>query len=153
MRYADCRGSYRCTNVKCPFRVQYGVINTTQIEKDATSSEVCRVCQEKAEYVPCPGRRYVKLGKSLVKVFHCGTHTCPVVNKPSKPTERVRDILKKTPELKPSQVQSAFILSALRSEEDWDKVQSEASQILDRKWIANQKQNLKREINPYRRKL
>jgi hypothetical protein len=70
------------------------------------------------------------------------------VNKPGKPTEHMRDVLGKKTELKPSQVQSPFILSTLRSEEDWDKVQSEASQILDRKWIAKQKQNLKRELHP-----
>ena len=42
---------------------------------------------------------------------------------------RVEDILRKNPEMKPSQVQSAFVLSALRSGEDWNKVVNEASQI------------------------
>lgn len=28
MRYADCRGSFKCINSQCPFRVQFGVTNT-----------------------------------------------------------------------------------------------------------------------------
>lgn len=28
MRYADCRGSFKCINTQCPFRVQFGVTNT-----------------------------------------------------------------------------------------------------------------------------
>ncbi|KAJ7385082.1 hypothetical protein OS493_017447, partial [Desmophyllum pertusum] len=27
MRYADCQGSFKCSNQKCPFRVQFGVVN------------------------------------------------------------------------------------------------------------------------------
>lgn len=46
--------------------------------------------------------------------------------------------------MKPSQVQSAFVLSALRSSKDWNKVVNEASQILDKKWIENRKQDLKK---------
>lgn len=63
-------------------------------------------------------------------------------------SQRVEDILRKNPEMKPSQVQSAFVLSALRSGEDWNKVVNEASQILDKKWIENRKQDLKKTTNP-----
>lgn len=104
----------------------------------------CRVCGEEMVYVACPARRYLKIGKKNIKVFHCGEHTCPIQEKASKPTERVEDILRKNPERKPSQVQSAFVLSALRSGEDWNKVVNEASQILDKKWIENRKQDLKK---------
>lgn len=30
--HADCAGSYKCKKQQCPFKVQYGVINTTQFE-------------------------------------------------------------------------------------------------------------------------
>jgi len=33
VRYADCKGSNKCVNMNCPFKVQYGVVNTTQFEK------------------------------------------------------------------------------------------------------------------------
>lgn len=108
----------------------------------------CRVCGEEMVYVACPARRYLKIGKKNINVFHCGEHTCPIQEKASKPTERVEDILRKNPEMKPSQVQSAFVLSALRSGEDWNKVVNEASQILDKKWIENRKQDLKKTAHP-----
>ena len=33
VRYADCKGSNKCVNSNCPFKVEYGVVNTTQFEK------------------------------------------------------------------------------------------------------------------------
>ena len=32
--------------------------------------------------------------------------------------------------------------------EDWDKMEKEATQLLDRKWIVNQKQSVRQEIHP-----
>lgn len=131
MRYVDCRGS-----LDCPCKVQYGVINRMQMEK-REGVYVCGVCEDAAVFVVCAARRYLQTGKKHIKVFHRGTHTCPVQEKPTKPAERVKEILQKNPDMKPAQVQSAFFLSALRSGEDWTTVVSEASQILDKKWIAN----------------
>jgi len=36
MRYADCRGSFKCINTQCPYCVQFGVTNTKQF-KNGTS--------------------------------------------------------------------------------------------------------------------
>ena len=145
MRYADCRGSYKCENIDCPYRVQYGVINRMQMKK-REGVHVCGVCEDPAVFVECAARRYLQTGKKHIKVFHCGTHTCPVQEKPAKPAERVKEILQKNPDMKPAQVQSAFVLSALRSGEDWTTVVSEGSQILHKKWIANQEQDLRKKI-------
>lgn len=90
----------------------------------------------------------MKYGKKNLQVFHCGNHTCPVTSRPEKPTERVKEMIKKHPQLKPSEIQSAFVMSSLRTEEDWEKVEKEATQLLDRKWIANQKQSVRQEIHP-----
>lgn len=81
-------------------------------------------------------------------MFHCGNHTCPVTSRPEKPTECVREMIKKHPCLKPAEIQSAFVLSSLRTEEDWEKVEKEAAQLLDRKWISNRKQTVRQEIHP-----
>ena len=84
----------------------------------------------------------------LLDDFGNMTVPCPVISPPEKPTERVREMLQKNPNLKPTQVQSAFVMASLRTGEDWDKVEKEAAQLLDRKWIANQKQSVKRSIHP-----
>lgn len=39
-------------------------------------------------------------------------------------------------------------MSALRTEETWEVVESKAAKIIDRKWVHNQKQTVKNEINP-----
>ena len=50
VRYADCRGSYVCTNDNCPYKVHYRVINKTQFK---TSGNQCKICGSDGEYVPC----------------------------------------------------------------------------------------------------
>lgn len=89
LRYADCRGSHKCENNDCLFKLQYGVINRTQVRK-VDGRSVCGACEEKLVHVKCPARRYVKKSKRNIKVFHCGTHTCPVIEKLSKPKESPR---------------------------------------------------------------
>ena len=39
-------------------------------------------------------------------------------------------------------------MSSITTGKDWDKVEREAAQLFDRKWIANQKQSVKQEIHP-----
>lgn len=148
MRYVDCRGSFKCINTQCPFRVQFGVTNTKQFKNGSSGQQVCSICGDTGEFVTCQARRYVKYGKKNLQVFHCGNHTCPVTSRPEKPTERVKEMIKKHPQLKPSEIQSAFVMSSLRTEEDCEKVEKEATQLLDRKWIANQKQSVRQEIHP-----
>lgn len=80
-------------------------------------------------------------------MFHLGTHSCPVISKPEKPAEKVREMFENDPSLTPSEVQSSFIISSLRKEESWDLLESKAAKIVDRKWISNQKQNVKKEIH------
>lgn len=99
-------------------------------------------------YVPCTARRYIKEGKKSVRVFHLGTHTCPLLSKPEKPKEKVKEMFKKNPNLTPSKIQSSLAMSSLRKVEDWETVESTAAKIVDRKWISNQKQNAKKEIHP-----
>ena len=149
MRYADCQGSFKCTNESCPFRVEFGVVNRTKVNKDKDGTTTCGICGRKTEYVPCPGRRYVRKGKKSIKVFHWGNHTCPVISKPEKPTTKIREMLEENPKLTPSEIQSSFIMASLRKGGDWNEVEKAANRLVDKKWIANEKENIKRETRPY----
>ena len=78
-----------------------------------------------------------------------GFHTCPVRTKNvEKPVDSVRDMLKKNPNIKPSEDQPALLVSSLRNEDTWEKIDKQASQLVNRKWIANQKSGVRRDINP-----
>ena len=46
MRYSNCFGSFKCENIKCPFRIEYGVINRTQFKKNRNGEEICRICEK-----------------------------------------------------------------------------------------------------------
>jgi hypothetical protein len=57
-------------------------------------------------------------------------------------------MLKRDPTLKLSQFQSALLVSLLREGQSWDKIDKEATKRVDCKWISNQKQTVRRELNP-----
>ena len=52
VRYADCKGSHTCVVMGCPFKVQYGVINTTQFDKKKNGLIECKGCGKIAQFIP-----------------------------------------------------------------------------------------------------
>ena len=148
VRYADCKGSHSCVVMGCPFKVQYGVINTTQFDKKKNGLLECKGCGKIAQFIPCPARRYVSYGKTSVKVYHCGRHTCPVIKPRVKNREQVKQLLKDNPNMKPAELQSACIISAFRQQSDWRDIEKQAEATLDRQWISNEKRKIKNDIEP-----
>ncbi|KAK3735687.1 hypothetical protein QZH41_003353 [Actinostola sp. cb2023] len=149
-RFADCKGSSKCNFERCPFKVQYGVRNTTQFENNSGGTKVCKGCGEKVEHVPCIARRYLSYGKLKVTVYHIGQHTCPIITKLEKiDNKTVEDIVKNNPNIKPTEVQSAFVLSAFKQQMDWDTVEKEALSTIDKERIANIKRRVKKDIEPF----
>ena len=60
----------------------------------------------------------------------------------------VKQMLTEHPNLKSAKLQSTCILSAFCIQSDWGEVEKEAEATLNRKWISNQKEKLKRDIEP-----
>lgn len=149
MWYSDCKGSHECENFNCEYRTEYGVVNTTQFEKGKDGRLKCCICDKFARHVPCPARRYVVPRKKSVRVYHYGTHTCPVVPPSQRPREKVERIFRENPDMKPSQVQSTAILYDIRQRKPWEEVKKTAKSFEDKKWISNQKQKIKSETQPY----
>ena len=58
-------------------------------------------------------------------------------------------MLEENPKLTPSEIQSSFIMASLRKGGDWNEVEKAANRLVDKKWIANEKENIKRETRPY----
>lgn len=83
VRFADCKGSYKCIQEKCPFKMEFGVTNTTQFEKEG-GAMICKGCGKVGEYVVCSARRYLSYRNKSVTVYHIGNHTCPVNESPKK---------------------------------------------------------------------
>ncbi|KAL9961802.1 hypothetical protein ACROYT_G030823 [Oculina patagonica] len=146
IRYSDCKGSYTCTNPKCEFKMEFGVVNCTQFDKKKKS---CAVCGSKGKHVPCFARRYVFRKKQSVFVYHCGDHTCPSKPVISKPVEDVRRTVAENPTLTPSQIQSNIILSMMKQRRGWDSIEKAATETLDKKWITNEKQKTRKENEPH----
>ena len=69
VRNADCKGPYVCINESCPYKVQCGVTNTRQFDKN----NKCNTCGVIAEFITCPARRYISCGTDSVKVYHFTT--------------------------------------------------------------------------------
>ena len=58
VRFSDCKRSHRCTEDRCPFKVQYGVTNTTQFEGKGGQIQLYKGCGNEGEFLPCYARRY-----------------------------------------------------------------------------------------------
>ena len=142
VRYTDCRGSYMCTNDNCPYKVHYGVINTTHFEK---SGNQCKVCGSDGKYVPCHARRYISYGKRKVRVFHQGNHTCKPIVKTTRNVQKIKELVKNNPNIKPAEIQSTIVLSGFRNQMDWQTVEKEAASVVNRKQISNIKQKIRAE--------
>lgn len=135
-----------CINENCPYKVHYGVINTTQFEK---SGNQCKICGSDGKYVPCHARRYISYGKRKVKVFHQGNHTCQPIVKTTRNVQKIKELVKNNPNIKPAEIQSTIVLSAFRNQMDWQTVEKEAASIVNRKQITNIKQKIRAETEPH----
>jgi len=56
-------------------------------------------------------------------VYHCGEHTCPVIKSTGKNAQHIEQLVRDNPNIKPSEIQSACILSAFQQELDWNEVE------------------------------
>lgn len=149
VRFADCKGSYECVQKQCPFKMEFGVTNTTQFEKEG-GEMICKGCGKVGEYVACSARRYLSYRSKAVTVYHVGNHTCPVNDSlRKKDVMSIEQIIRNQPNIKPSEVQSAFVMSAFQQQMDWKAVEREASAVLDKKRVSNMKQKLKKDIEPF----
>ena len=149
VHFADCKGSYKCVEEKCPFRIEFGVKNTRPFEKER-GEMVCKGCGKVGEYVACSARRYLSYGSKSVTVYHIGNHTCPVIdNLPKKEVKSIEQMIRNQPNIKPSELQSAFVMSAFQQQMDWSAVEREASAVMDKKRVSNMKQKLKKDIEPF----
>lgn len=149
VRFADCKGSYKCIQEKCPFKMEFGVTNTTQFEKEG-GAMICKGCGKVGEYVVCSARRYLSYRNKSVTVYHIGNHTCPVNDSlRKKDVTSIEQIIRNQPNIKPSEVQSAFVMSAFQQQMDWNAVEREAGAVLDKKRVSNMKQKLKKDIEPF----
>lgn len=67
-----------------------------------------------------------------------------------KDTNTVEQLVRDNPNIKPSEIQSTFVLSAFQREMDWDEVEKEAIASMDKKRsISIIKQKVKRDIEPF----
>ena len=149
VRFADCKGSHKCVKEKCPFKMEFGVTNTTQFEKKG-GEMICKGCGKVGEYAACSARRYLSYHNKSVTVYHIGNHTCPVKDSlRKKDITSIEQIIRNQPNIKPSEVQSAFVMSAFQQQMDWNTVEREASAVLDKKRVSNMKQKLKKDIEPF----
>ena len=149
MRYAHCKGSFKCQNDQCPFKLEYDVVNTTQFKSRKDGSVVCNACNITPLSIPCPARPYISYSPRSMKIYHCGQHSCPIFKPLRKNKAQVKQLIKDNPKIKPSEIQSACELSAFRERADWATVEKQVEGTLDRQWLSNLKKQVKRDNEPF----
>ncbi|CAB4012393.1 Hypothetical predicted protein [Paramuricea clavata] len=76
-------------------------------------------------------------------------HTCPPKPVVQKPVREIKRQLTENPQLTPSTIQSNLIVSQMRQGKDWNSVEETARNIMDKKWLSNQKQKIKDSNQPH----
>ena len=114
VRFADYKGLYECVQKQCPFKMEFGVTNTMQFEKEG-GEMIYKGCGKVGEHVACSARRYLSYRSKAVTVYHIGNHTCPVNDSlRKKDVMSIEQIRRNQPNIKPFEVQSAFVMSAFQ---------------------------------------
>ena len=144
VRYSNCAGGSKCVNVKCLFWSQSGYPNQTQFEKN-DGSICCRACGHVAAKTCCPARRYIVCKETSATIYHQGEHTCTAVKPRELVADKVKGYFKENPKVTPSQLSTMKIANAIKSGEDWEKIEEDAKPLLDKKWVSNLKQSAKSE--------
>ena len=74
----NCRGSYICTNTRCPNIQDFGVNCHDFIMKNFAAH--CFICDSVTEFIKCSARLIIKkdLSKNVALVKHHGLHTCSI---------------------------------------------------------------------------
>ncbi|CAB4026182.1 Hypothetical predicted protein [Paramuricea clavata] len=94
-------------------------------------------------------RRYVAFLPKSIRVYHRGDHTCPAKPVVQKPVREIKRQLTENPQLTPSTIQSNLIVSQMRQGKDWNSIEETARNIMDKKWLSNQKQKIKDSNQPH----
>ena len=144
VRYKDCGGSFICPNVDCSFLKEFHEANRLQFGKDGC----CLVCGAMSTKVSCPGRKYIAMKGRHTYVYHCGEHTCAVKKPASREPTVVSRAVGIDPSVKPSTIQTNFIVSALREQRSWEEVDEVVRRVSNRKSLSNEKCKQKKKLEP-----
>lgn len=151
-RIAECKGSYVCNNIQCPYIQQFKTFNTVQFESSG-SRRLCSCCGYAADQTPCEARKIWEFEDghwaTTVIIYHEGTHTCTAV-KPSRPAdEYVNSILKENKHMKPVQIPNHTITKMIEDGCDWNETTNKAREFTDVERFSKLKSTMKKKINPH----
>ena len=82
VRLGFCRGSFVCTNEKCPFKKTSHLHQPNKVSwrniRGVREYKICAICDETAERIECGARKFVHYDYNThtAKVYHIGQHTC-----------------------------------------------------------------------------
>ena len=94
---------------------------------------MCKGCGSEGKFVPCSAHWYLSYVKNNVTVYHVRQHTFAVTStQKKKDIKTVEQLVRDNPNIKPSEIQSTFLLSAFQREMDWDEVEKEATDSVDK---------------------
>lgn len=143
-RIANCKGGHTCHNLRCPFLEQFKTVNKVQFLKMGAIT-VCRCCSEPAQHVQCHA---IKIWEFMagnmsreVMVYHEGIHTCTAT---VKKTEISKETLDGLNEKTVNRTRVDSIKKLLDNESSWEAIDNIATEVQDRKRLANQQQSLKK---------
>ena len=134
-RLAKCRGSPQCTKIGCEIS---GKPNRGQFTKKGAVT-ICKLCDEEAEAIECPGRKIWEFRDGQVMVMYRGQHTCHP-KKPEISSKQLKKELASSPNIPASRFVTNKLTTLMSSSEiDWKAVGTVAEEFVNIKRIENAK--------------
>ena len=119
LRISNCRGSMRCENSKCTFKIATGDKMWKNFKYDkCTAQFYCFTCGHLANPVICMARKFViyNIRTKEMVVYHYGRHTCPVKKDTTKLRQEYTEAVRKNPTKGPLAVTIGMMRDALDQE-------------------------------------
>uniref|UniRef100_A0A7M5VBJ9 OTU domain-containing protein n=2 Tax=Clytia hemisphaerica TaxID=252671 RepID=A0A7M5VBJ9_9CNID len=146
VRYRECRGGFTCSNPSCPYVKKFGKSNTVSFDKN----HYCKFCQASGIYERCEARKYIAYthNPNEAYVYHYGFHTCVPKEIHQAPISEIVREVQNNPSVRPTEIQTNLILSAIRNRDSWDEIMRTAAQVADTRKISNEKSKQKKVVYP-----
>ncbi|XP_066916965.1 uncharacterized protein [Clytia hemisphaerica] len=146
VRYRSCSGGRTCPNDQCPYLVEFKKTNEVDFDKNG----YCKFCQATGIFEKCFSRKYVAYSNNPNEayVYHYGKHTCSAKQIHQPPIFQMAKAVESNPSVRPTEIQTNGIVSALRNRTLWGSIRQTAKQFSDTRKISNEKQKQRKKIYP-----
>ena len=121
IRYHDYAGGYSCPNILCLYFKGFEKLNELNFDRENR----CKFCSAAGIHLQCDAWKHVAYTENQTEIFiyHYGQHSFKAKHLNKRPKSEVSKAISVNSSVKPSQIHSNNIVSAIRNKRPWTEVE------------------------------